>query len=79
MADSTEFIALQTQLDNPTTQVTRSVFRDRHGGYAKEWPEVRDVLIVTDTDVFSITPEQFKSLTREQQTKVRNAPSVPQP
>lgn len=68
------------KLDNPTLQVDRSLFRDRNGNWAKDWSEVSNVFIeFSDSTTFIISPAEFKSLTREQQTKVRNAPSSPKP
>lgn len=68
------------RLDNPVIEVTRSVFRDRHGNWAKAFEDVRDIVVdFSDDTQAMLTPAQFRALTRAQQTKVRNAPSSPLP
>lgn len=68
------------KLNNPAVEVTRSVFQDRHGRWAKAWEDVRDVYVdFSDGTNAVIQPEDFRTLTREQQKKVREAPSSPLP
>lgn len=78
-----ELNVLRTELDNPTITVFRSVFRDHNGYWAKEWADVVVVYIETGLSMSSatwnVTPDEFKQLSRGQQTKVRNAPSSPLP
>lgn len=68
------------RLNNPTVEVTRSVFQDRNGYWAKQWEDVRDVYVdFSDGTTAVIQPADFRQLTREQQRKVREAPSSPLP
>lgn len=68
------------RLNDPTIEVTRSVFMDRHGNWAKQWEDVRDVYVdFSDDTTVVIEPTDFRQLTREQQRKIREAPSSPLP
>lgn len=68
------------KVNSPVIEVDRSVFRDRNGTWAKDWPEVVSVFVEFDDGTFyTIEPADFRAMTREQQTKIRNAPSSPLP
>ena len=72
--------ALIEKLDSPVRDVELSVFRDRHGAWAKDWDSVASVYIEFDDGTqFTIEPADFRALTSAQQRKVRYAPSSPLP
>jgi len=68
------------RLDNPVVEVDRSVFLDRNGYWAKDWPDVVEVFVLfSDAVSYRITPTEFRALTRAQKKKIREAPSSPLP
>lgn len=55
-----------------------SIFADRHGYWAKDWPDVVSVEIEFEDNVaVSLTPAEYQSLPADQQLLIKNAPSSP--
>lgn len=68
------------KLDSPVLAVDLSVFRDRHGAWAKEWDSVTSIYVEFDDGThYVIEPEDFRALTKAQQDTIRHAPSSPLP